>query len=199
MAVGDGARIGAQSYLAVGKETTFGTYASATTAIEAISIGITTDIESTMLDTLNTNRGFTKRVQTNKVVGGTIEANFHNHESVLLLAAAMGPNTITTASLSGGAFTHSFTAGNFETFGALSFNVRKGDTTAADTSTFRYSGGRVNVLTIAGTVGEPVKLSVEMVFKDSTLVADDIATILSISTMTPWVFHQVQYMYQYLQ
>ena len=82
MAVGDGAEIGVRSYVAMSKETTFGAYASATTAIEALSIGIREEIESEMIESINLNRGMTKRVQTMKNTGGTLEMNLQNEESV---------------------------------------------------------------------------------------------------------------------
>lgn len=190
MAVGDEAQVAARSYTAIGKEAVFGTYNTATTAVEPISNNIMTEIESIKLPTMNVNRGEVRRVQTNKNVGGTLEAYLHNQESILLMASAVGPNTLASSSLTGGAYTHSLSAANHETFGSLCFNVRKGDTI-----TWQYSGGRVNALTIAGTVGEPVKISAEMVFQDSTQSANDLATSLSVTTLTPWVFHQGQFIY----
>lgn len=190
MAIGDGAQVGARSYAAIGKETTFGTYASATTAIEAISSSIKTEIESQKLETMNTNRGMTKRVQLMKNVTGSIETYLQNQESVLFLLAAAGPNTVTSTALSGSAVLHSFASSNLDTFGSLSMNIRKGDT-----ATWRYTGGRVNVLTIAGTVGEPVRMTAEMIFKDSTQQSDDISGNLSISSLAPWVYHQGQFIY----
>ena len=182
MAIGDDAKVAVRSYVAVGKETTFGTYASATSALEAISCTFRTDIESEKLDTFGPNRGFTKRVQLNKVVGGTLEAYLHPIDSVLMLAAAMGGG-ITTSSETG-ATLHAMNGGNFDTTpGSLSFNVRKGSD-----HTWRYSGGRVNVLTIAANVGEPVRLTAEFVFKDSTQQADDISAALSISSVQPFVY-----------
>jgi hypothetical protein len=46
MAIGDSASPAVQSYIAVGKETSYGTYASATTAIEALSCAFRTEVES---------------------------------------------------------------------------------------------------------------------------------------------------------
>lgn len=191
MPIGANAQIGALSYIAFGKESTLGTYASATTAVEAISCGFRTEIESIKLETINKNRGYSKRVQTDKNVGGTLEVYMHPVEAPLLFAAALG-NGITSATVtSTGGFVHSLSAGNFDTApSSLSFNVRKGDT-----HTWRYTGGRINVLTIAAEIGQPVKLSAEFVFKDSTQQSDNIGTSLSVSSVLPFIYTQGQYQY----
>lgn len=189
MAVGDGAEAAIRSYIAYGKETAFGTYASATTAVEAISCNFTVQRESVKIETLNKSRDFSKRVQTDQNVEGTLEMYLHPIESVLLVATAMGGGIAITSS--SGISIHSITAGNFDTSPAsLSFNIRKGST-----HTWRYLGGRPDKLTIEATVGEPIKLTAEMVFKDATQLSDDIGSNLSVSALAPFVYHQGQYIY----
>ena len=193
MAVGDNAEAAIRSYIAFGKETTFGTYASATTAIEAISCNFRVDKESIKLETLNKSRDFSKRVQTNQNVEGTLEMYAHPIESVLLLATALGGG-IATSSQSGIAI-HTLTAGNFDTSpSSLSFNIRKGST-----HTWRYLGGRPNTVTLTGEVGSPIMMSLEMVFKDATQLSDDISNTLSVSNIAPFVYHQGQYIYAAVQ
>lgn len=192
MAVGDQAEAGVRTYVAVGRETTFGTYASATTAVEALSCSFMTSIKSMKLDTLG-NRGYAKRVQTDKMVGGTLEDYVSPDQSVLLFAGAMGGG-ITSALHTTGVYNHSLSAGNFASAGtgaSLSFNVRKGSTL-----TWRYSGGRVNTMKLSAAVGEPLKATYEMVFVDSTLPSDDISGILSVSALLPFVYHQGVFRYQ---
>lgn len=190
MAVGDEAKAAAQSYVAVGRETTFGTYASATTALEVISCSFKTTFEHMKLDEIGLNRGPARRVQMGKVVSGTLEAYLHPHDTTLLLANAMGGG-ITSNSTVTNINIHSITAGNFDTTTAgLSFNVRKGDT-----HTWRYLGGRINRLTIAGTVGEPVKVTADLVFIDSTQLTDNIATSLSYSSVNPFTYVNGVYRY----
>ncbi len=187
MAVGSDAKPVLPGYVAMGKETTWGTYASATSAVEAISCGFMTEIESEKLDTIGMNRGFGKRVQLNKIVGGELETYLHPVESALLLMNAMGgPVVSTQVTTSAAIYDHSITAGNYNTTTAilgLSFNVRKGQN-----HTWRYNGGRVNTLKISAAVGEPVKVSAEMIFKDSTIGTDDISAILSVSSISPFTF-----------
>lgn len=190
MAVGSDAKITARSYAAYAKETAFGTYATVTTALEPISVGFKTEIESQMLETLTVNRGVAKRVQTNRNVAGPIETYLHNEQSALLLISALGPPTVTSVAGSSSTFIHSFTSGNHTTFGSLSFNVRKGED-----QVFEYVGGRVNQLTISGEVGEPIRITAEMIFKDSSLSSNDVSAALSVSTLLPWVYHQAKFIY----
>ena len=183
MPVGSDVRTVLPSYVAVGKETTWGTYASATTALEFISCSFKTEIESQKLDSIGLNRGFTKRVQLNKSVAGSLEMNLHTVESTPLIANAMG-GVVTTTPGSTGAYLHSISAGNMDTgLSSLSFNVRKGASHA-----FHYTGGRVNVMKISAEAGDLVKASFDMIFKDSTQLSDDIAASLSITSILPMTF-----------
>lgn len=191
MAVGDQAQAAIRSYIAYGKESTFGTYASVSVAVEAISCNFRVDKESMKLETLNKARDFSKRVQTNQNVTGTLETYLHPVESILLFATAMGGG-ISTSSQSGVSI-HTITAGNFDTSpSSVCFNIRKG---ASGTHVWEYSGGRPAVVTLSAEIGEPIKMAVEMVFKDGTLGSNDIGANLSVSSLAPFVFHQGQYIY----
>lgn len=183
MAVGDLAKIAALSYVAFGKETTWGTYNSATTAAEFLSCSFRTDVETKKLDQIGWNRGFSHRVTLGKMVGGTLEQYLHPVESVLLIANALGGHIVSTSQTA--ASIHSITTGNFDTVPSigLSFNVRKGET-----HTWRYSGGRCNVMKLSGNVGEPIMASFEFIFKDATQVSDDISAALQISGVAPFTF-----------
>jgi hypothetical protein len=184
MAVGSNAYPIVPGYVAMGKETTWGTYASATTGVEAISCSFRTEIESEKLDTIGINRGFSKRVTLNKTVGGELETYLHPVESALLLANALCGQVVSTAG-STGVYNHSISAGNYDTTTCilgLSFNLKKGG------QTWRYSGGRVNSMKISAAVGEPVKCSWELIFKDSTIPSDDIGGSLSVSSFLPMTF-----------
>lgn len=193
MTIGQGYEMGVVSYVAMFKETTFGTFpadgATGASTMEPLSVGFKTEIASQKLETISRNRGATKRVQLDKTVGGTLEQYLHPEESVLPIAVALGGG-IASASLSGG-FVHSLTAGNFDTSPAsLSFQVRKGAT-----NHWQYMGGRVNSLVISANVGEPVKVSYEFMFQDSTQAGTDIASSLSISSVLPFTYVQGAYRY----
>lgn len=179
------------SYAAFFKETTWGTYPSSgatnATFIEFLSNNFKTEIEGRKLDTIG-NRPFTKRVQLNKTVQGSLETYLHPIESPLLIAQALGGGVI-TSSLTG-AYTHSFGAGLMDTGPTgISFNVKKGDTT------FQYVGGRVNSMKITASINEPVMISYDFVFKDSSQGSFDISSSLSISTLAPFTFVDGVYRY----
>lgn len=184
MSIGDNAEIGLTSYAAFGKETTFGTYASATTGIDFLSCGFRVTRESKKLDSFGLTRGFTKRVTLNQSVMGPLEAYLHPVESVLFLAAALGgPVASTGTTLSH--YTHSISAGDFNTttaINSLSANVKKGS------FVWRYSGGRVDTLKITANVNEPVQIAMDFLFKDATQQSDDIESSLSLSSTLPFTF-----------
>lgn len=192
MSVGDGAEVALRSYVALGKEAIFGTYSSATTAIEALSCTFRTDVSTEKIDSIGINRGFNKRVTLDKTVKGSIEQYLHPHESVLLWINTLG-GSVTSATLTTGAYTHSVSAGNFDTAPSLGFsaNVRKGSSIP-----FRYQGGRVNSLKLSAKTGEIVKCSYDVVFKDSTQASDDISAILSISSVLPFTYANGVFKYQ---
>lgn len=184
MAVGDGAKATVHSYVALSRETTYGTYASATTAVECLSLGFRTDIKSEKIPALSRSRDYVRRVQLEKEVKGSLEQYAHSRESVLLFGNALGGPLVTT-SLTGG-YIHSISAGNFDTSTAilgLSFNVRKGDT-----HVWRYLGGKVNTLKLSAEVGAPIKVSYDFIFADSTQLSDDISATLSYSSILPFTF-----------
>lgn len=191
MGVGDLANPAVHSYVAVGKEGTFATYASATTAIEALSCSFRTDIKHQKIDAMfGANRGFARRVSLEKEVKGTLEQYLHPQESILLIANALAGQISSTAQTN--STIHSISAGNFlNSILSLSFNVRKGGAAgnpAVAALTYRYQGGRCNQMKIVGDVGQPVKCSFDMIFQDSTQVADDISAILSLSSVQPFTF-----------
>lgn len=191
MAVGDNAEVATRSYVAYGRETTFGTYASATTAVEAISCGFTVSRASRKIEAIGPSRAYATRVQLEQTVGGPLEMNLHPFQSVVLVANALGGGIASSVTAVGGVYTHSITAGNFDTVASsLSFNVRKGST-----HVWRYLGGRVNEMKITAQAGEPVMASFEMMFRDATQLSDDIATTLSISAVLPFTFIHGFYRY----
>ncbi len=192
MAVGDFAKAVVHSYVACSKEGTFASYASASTAIEALSCSFHVEKKHQKLDGMFVQRGYARRVSLEKEIKGTLEQFLHPQESVLLIVNAMGGQISSTAATN--STLHSVTVGNFQnSIASLSFNVRKGD--ASPALTWRYQGGRCNVLKITGQIGEPVKCSYDFIFQDATQQSDDIANILSISSVTPFTFVQGSYKY----
>lgn len=190
MAVGSEGKAAVPSYIALSKESSFGTLASATTAVEAISCSFQTKYKQQKLETIGPNRGYSKRVQLDKDVDGTLEAYLHPIESVLPIIVAMGGGVASSVTAVTNVYTHSITAGNFDTApSSISFNVRKGPSFA-----IQYFGGRINELKISGKVGDPIKATYGFLFKDST-IGSDISSILSVSTALPFTFVGGSYRY----
>lgn len=196
MAVGDLARVGVNSYIAYRQESTYGTYAVTTTAMHMYvptSIGIKTELETMKLDQLSLNRGFTHQVQLDKTVGGSLEGFLHPEESLHFLINAMGGRYTFNSLTSAG--DHSITAGNFtasDTVVSLSMYVAKGEQ-----HSWRLVGGVIDSLKISAAIGEPVKMSAEFVFQDSSIsAADTLSASLSISTLAPFIYVDGVYRYQ---
>ncbi len=191
MAVGDGGEATVRSYVSVGKEGTFGTYTAPTSAIEALSCGFITEIDSESIDSIGGgNRGMNKRVMKDKKVMGPLETYLHPQESVLMMANAMGGG-INSAAHTATVYNHTLTAGNFNTDAAsLCFNVRKGSAMVS-----AYVGGRCNQMRVSANVGEIVKVAYDFVFKDSTTGVADLSAALSISSRLPFTYVQGKYRY----
>jgi hypothetical protein len=196
MTVGQGGIAGAHSYFAVFQEHVFGSMTSTGgsngTAFEPISFGVKTEIESQKLDTLSRDRGYSKRVQLNKKVGGGFEAFLHPIDSARFLINSLG-GTVTSALASTGVYIHSISTGNFSTTALASLSIKS----RLGTGHYRqYKGGRVNQLTISAGIGEPVKMSVEMIFQDMTITTTDaIEGTLSLSAIMPFTFDGVNFIY----
>lgn len=193
MVIGRDAQSGVKSYVAMFIETTYGSATSSAetnaSTLEPLSIGFKTEIISQKLDAISRNRGFTKRVQLDKNVGGPLEQFLHPEESPVLLALALGGGLV-TGSLSAG-FTHSISAGEYSsTINSLTILVRKGDT-----HHWQYTGGRINTMKISGTIGEPVRCTYDFIFKDSSQTGSDISDHLTISSALPFTYVDGTYNY----
>lgn len=194
MAVGDQAKAGVQSFVAFRQESTYGTDAVTTTALqvcEPISIGFKTEFETKKLPSLNKNRAAVKQVQLAKNVMGNLETYLHPEESLHFLINAMGGNYTFTSLTAAGS--HSISTGNFastDTITSLSLHARKGDT-----HNFRYLGGVINSLKISAKTGEEARVSAEFVFQNSTIGSADLAGALSISTVAPFTYVNGTYRY----
>lgn len=182
---GDNSQQGVNSYLAVFREATWGTFPAAAgtnaTAIEFLSCSFQTEIKTEKLNALGF-RGLTKRVQLDKSVAGSFETYLHPEETTLLLGVALG-GAISSASLTG-AFIHSITAGDIigGSIASVAFSHKKGD------AVFNYTGGRVDTMKISANVGEVAKVSFDMIFKDATIGATNIASSLTYSEVLPFTF-----------
>lgn len=173
MAVGDSALLGGLGYLAVGRETTLGTYNTCTAQLDFLSSGIKVQKDSKILQQIERSRTLTKQISLGKSVGGDVEFYFRPLETapMYLLQNAFGgaitTSTATSETVGGTGFQHIFTTGNMDTsYPSLCINLRKGPSTGG--KIFQYNGVRVNEFRVNATLDEPVKTGVALVAFDAT-------------------------------
>ena len=193
MAVGDTALYSGESYISFGRESTFGTYATATAGIDFIAASLKTVKDAKILEQVERKRTMSKQMSLGKVCSGEIELNFQSEVTAMgfILQNAFG-GTVTSATATGetaggAALTHTFSEGSMnQSFPSLSLNARKGPATGG--KVWRYNGGRVNTLSMVGALDEPLKATVGMVFKDSTQMSDDLETFMTATAWEPLSF-----------
>lgn len=193
MAVGDSALPSPLSYLALGRETTFKTYNTASAQLPFLSSSIKTIQENKILEEVQTNRTFAERISMMKKIEGEIEFYAYPESTALvyILQNAFG-GTISSATATGEtagglAFTHTIDIGNFDQANSsLCINNRKGD--SASGFVFEYSGIRVNELTFTGELEEPLKCNMAMMVVDSTQTSNDVASALTTTAFNPLSF-----------
>ncbi len=185
MAVGDGSLISPLSYVGVGRETTFGTYTTATAGLNILSSSFKTVKETKILEEISTSRTYAKRIGLSKVIEG--EAEFYvdpkNTAFAYIMENAFGgtivSSTATGETAGGAAFEHTFAIGNVTdlSYSALCINMRKGE--SAGGMVFEYSGARVNELNFTAEIDEALKCSSTFMIKDSTQTSNDVASSLT--------------------
>lgn len=193
MAVGDSSLYSGESYLGIGRESTYGTYATAGAGLDFISAGIKTVKDAKILEQVERKRTMTKNFSLGKTVEGEVEAYFTPDLTAMgyLLQNAFG-GTVTSATATGetaggAALTHTFSEGSMDqTYKSLSANIRKGPATGG--KVWRYNGGRINTLGLVAELDEPVKVNASLIFKDSTQQSDDIETLMTASAWEPLSF-----------
>lgn len=181
MGVGDTALFGYSTILGVGEETTYGTLATATNFIEFNSESLKRSIEFKNLESINTTRDYQRRMTMNEAVDGAIECDFNlaSDFCLYLLKHALG-GTVSSATISAGAITHTFNLGDMESnkgtssaadMKGLTFMCKKGGK-----AIWSFQGCRINQLTIKAEVGNPVTMNVEVIGKTATITSTDTLT-----------------------
>lgn len=194
MAVGQGALVGNLSYFAVGREITYGTYATCTAGLNFLSSSMKTTKEVKILEEIQTSRTNSNAISLGKTLEGECEFYFSpiNPACNYLLHNAFGGGAISSATATGetaggAGFTHTVSINNFlTTYSSLSFNVRKGQ--ATDGKVFEYSGFRANELSFSAEIDEALKCSIGLIGKDSTVTANDVSSVLTTLTQNPLSF-----------
>jgi len=185
MAVGQSAFLSYNSYIAVGRETTYGTFLTGTAGLPFLSAAIKTVKEGKILEQVENSRAHSLRIEGGKVVSGDVEFYFYAKElapNYLLhnaFGGAISTATATAETVGSSAVTHTISIGQMDgSYSSICIDHRKGDSVGAQR--FRYNGGRVDSLTITGELDEALKCKASLVFSDSTISAADISTLLTI-------------------
>lgn len=193
MAVGDSSLFSGESYLAIGRETTYGTYTTCTANMEFLSNTLKTMKDSKILQQVERKRTMTKSFSLGKTVEGDFEYYFYPTEdsSGFILQNAFG-GTVTSATATGEtagglAFTHTFNMGSMDnSYTSLCINARKGPLTIG--KVWEYSGVRVSSLAMVAELDEPVKMTASLICKDSTQTTNDVETALTCTAIEPLSF-----------
>lgn len=194
MAVGDNVLLANLSYIAVGREVTYGTYVTGTAGLNLLSGSMKTTKETKIIEELQTSRTNSNYIQLGRVVEGELEFIFAPKSPACnyLMHNAFGGGPITSATATGETagglgFTHTLNIANFDaTYSSLSFNVRKGQATTG--KLFEYSGIRVNELTLKADLDEPLMANVAVIAKDCTTSSNDVSSSLNTTSQTPLSF-----------
>lgn len=193
MAVGDSSLYSGESYLAIGRETTYGTYTTCTANMEFLNATLKTLKDSKILQQVERKRTMTKSFSLGKTVEGDLEYYFYPTEDSggFILQNAFG-GTVTAATAtgetSGGlAFTHTFAMGSMnQSYTSLCINMRKGPSSGG--KVFQYSGARVNQLSLVAELDEPLKFTASLICKDSTVTSNDVESALTCTAIEPLSF-----------
>lgn len=194
MAVGQGATVGDLSYLAVGREITYGTMVTCTAGLNFLSASIIAKKEFKILEEIQTSRTNSNGISLGKVVEGEIECYASPMSAAFnyLMQNAFGGHagagaTATGETIGGLGFTHTYNINTFEaTYSSLSINMRKGD--SATGQVFEYNGIRVNEMSLIAELDEAVKATFSVIAQDVTATTNDVASVLTTYTQKPLSF-----------
>lgn len=193
MAVGQDDVISGLSYIAVGQESTFKTYNTATAKLPFISSSFKTTKENKILEQVECERTYSQRISMMKKIEAEAEIYCYPESTALvyLIKNAFGGTissaTATGETAGGGAFTHTIDVGNFDQANtSICVNHRKGDSTEG--KVFEYSGCRVNELSFTGEIDEALKANVGLMVVDSTVTSNDVSSALTTAAYNPLSF-----------
>lgn len=194
MAVGENSLMGHGSYLAIGREITYGTYATSTAGLNFLSSSLKVIKETKILEEIQTTRTNSNFIQLGRRLEGDVEFYWapRNAASNYLLQNAFGGGAITSATATGDtagavSFTHQIDVRDFKsTYSSLSINHRKGESTGG--KIFEYTGLRVNELSFTVELDEPLICNASLVGKDATITSNDVSGSIDTSTQVPMSF-----------
>jgi len=198
--IGAAARMGYDSVIAIGEEAALGTRAATASMVhfEFRENTVKSDITKEMLDSINGGRDFTKHVETEEVVEGTVGGDLNVAETAIMyiVKQAMGGTVTSISTGVGGFVTHTFNPGDMENNdSSVSASAMKGlsiykQPGATKSSGMIFTGNRVNNLTISGEIGQPIKFSAAVVGVKGSVSAD--TYVVSFADQKPLMFSGVK-------
>lgn len=178
--VGQNSYEGYASYLAVGRETSFGTYNTATAGLEFLAASIKTMQESKSLEQVERSRTYSKTIRLGKIIEGEIEGYAYANDLAFnyLLQNAMGGTITTAIDVTSAAYTHTYNIGDMNnSYTSLCLNMRKGQSSGG--FVYEYNGVRVNEFTFTAEIDEALKFTAALMGKDSTHTSNDVSSAIS--------------------
>lgn len=187
MSVGENSLQGYGSYLAIGRESTFGTGVTTTSQLEFISASMKVLKETKIIEQVETSRTYSKQIKMGKMIEGELETYAYaepNSFQYLLFNAFGGTVTSLTATgetLGGAAISHSIDIGNMDgAYPSLSMNMRKGQSGVG--KVFEYKGVKVNEASFSAEIDEALKATFSVIAKDATQTTNDVGSALATTT-----------------
>ena len=187
MANGDTGLLGGLSYVAIGRETTSGTYNTCTAALDVTNFGVSINQEIKIIEQIERTRTYSKHLQQSRTVGGS--CSFYFAPEVLacqyILQAAMFASvttaTVASETTGGGGLTHTFAVGDVEvTNTSLCINARKGPITTG--TAFQYNGVRVADINFSASIDEPLQCNVNFMCLDGSSTSNDVGSALTVTS-----------------
>ena len=184
MTVGSGSLISPLSYVALGRETTLGTYSTCTAGLSFLSFGLTTKQENKVLEEIRRGRFYAQKIKMGKVVDGDCEFYYRagsdacNYFLQNAFGGSITSSTATGETAGGLAFEHQYDIGAMDlTYGSICINARRGQVTAGKVS--QYIGVRVNEITLSAEIDDALKISTSLIAFNSSISTNDIETALT--------------------
>lgn len=185
MAVGEGNNEAVFSYLAFGRETTFGTGVTTTANLPYLSSGMKITQGNKILEEISRSRVFSKNIKTGKTIEGSIESYFYPENTACawiiqnVMGGAIVSATATGETAGGLAFQHTTDIGNIlnQTYSALTINTRKGDSSTG--KVFEYTGNRASEYSLGFEIDDAVKFSSSYMGKDFTSAGTDVESLIT--------------------
>jgi len=193
MAIGDGGRLGFNSRIGFGQETTWGTLVTATSFMEFRSETLKLEKVNEKIESLGTGRAIARRVQKEVNLEGTFLYDLHPVDGIALIKHALMGSVTSALAGTTDAYNHTFTTGDISGIAqkGLTFEVQPDQNT---TTCFIHYGLRVNSFKISASIGEPVKTEISFIGKDST-TGTFATTTVAYSPVRPFLFQDGTFAY----